>query len=282
MNINFNREKEEITKSSDNKTIFNIDGCDSLLKQNQNNIFLATLEIKAATSVEEPKNLSHNQNIFDNFPITRSVNKSEKENMYPGIDHKEAEMDAQELKEKKYKWYFSDIDRAGAEEILNKAHCPGSFLIRRSTHPNAPFTFSLFSIKKKIKHSRIKYSPGSGYTLDEVEVFAKVKLLVDFYQSSKKLHACQLEDDESQGPWMIFRDQIELVNELKSGCISDTWKACYEKHTLVALIGLCLSTSPFILVFEYMDQGSLLKYLEKQKNEIPLGILISSCRQVCE
>ncbi|KAF0993125.1 hypothetical protein HZS_5788 [Henneguya salminicola] len=220
---------------SDNKTIMDIDWFESMENWNGKDINLTTLEIHYLSSIEQPKKLSPDH--VDNLTITPIVKKKEHENTHLDTFQTESTINMRKLKDKKYKlgmiffeirWYFSEIDRITAEEILKKARRPRSFLIRRSKNPSAPFILSIFNSIGKTRHYLIKYKPVIGYIPPIFKIFSEVELLVDFFQSTKNLHACNLERDDLHHSCDPFRGNTMFLTTLHNGSIPVPLNSLYD------------------------------------------------------
>ncbi|XP_028849491.1 tyrosine-protein kinase Srms [Denticeps clupeoides] len=207
----------------------------------------------------------------------------------------------------KYKWYYGNINRQKAEELLLAAQNKnGSFLVRISESHSDEYTISARN-EGHVYHFRIHRSTIGAYCISDKISFSTLDELIRYYQNNNRILGCPLDQPCVQKrelfdmePWERPREEFSLLRKLGEGHFGEVWEAVWhtnnqkvaiktlkqedtkqdefikEVHALknlhhpklIQLLALCSRGEPVYIVTELMTKGSLKSYLSTPEGQL--------------
>uniref|UniRef100_A0A3Q0RPM6 Tyrosine-protein kinase n=1 Tax=Amphilophus citrinellus TaxID=61819 RepID=A0A3Q0RPM6_AMPCI len=209
-------------------------------------------------------------------------------------------------------WYYGNINRVKAEKLLlTSQNNDGSFLVRISESHSDEYTISARS-EGKVFHFRIQRSSIGAYFVSDKLSFGTLGELISYYQRNPRSLGVLLEEPCSQKPWERPREEFRLLKKLGEGHFGEVWEAFWttEKRKvaiktlkqgkmhllkelqilkslrhrhLIALFAVCTASTPYYIITELMEKGSLLKFLRSPEGQIQdVASLIDMAAQVAD
>ncbi|EFB18812.1 hypothetical protein PANDA_015266, partial [Ailuropoda melanoleuca] len=145
-----------------------------------------------------------------------------------------------------YPWYFSDISRAQAQQLLlSTANAPGAFLIRPSESSHGDYTLSVRA-QATVHHYRIA-TAADGLYLQKSQLFPSLQELLAYYKANWKLirnpllQPCvpqcptPLRKLPQQDKWERPRSEFALRRKLGEGYFGEVWEGLWLGSTPVAV-----------------------------------------------
>ncbi|XP_034497114.1 tyrosine-protein kinase Srms isoform X2 [Ailuropoda melanoleuca] len=153
-----------------------------------------------------------------------------------------------------YPWYFSDISRAQAQQLLlSTANAPGAFLIRPSESSHGDYTLSVRA-QATVHHYRIA-TAADGLYLQKSQLFPSLQELLAYYKANWKLirnpllQPCVPQGAAGKGPecptplrklpqqdkWERPRSEFALRRKLGEGYFGEVWEGLWLGSTPVAV-----------------------------------------------
>ncbi|CAB3997426.1 tyrosine- kinase Btk29A isoform X3 [Paramuricea clavata] len=212
-------------------------------------------------------------------------------------------------------WYFGDIMRHVAEEMLLREGKEGTFLVRNSSKDGL-YTLSLLH-GDNVKHYHIKPDENHFYKISTRHCFPTIPELIEYHKLNSGGLVTRLRQPPASGAtpptvglghdkWEIDRSEIHLGNEIGSGqfgrVFRGVWKGSIEvavkmmkpgtmseedfieeakvmklfhHPNLVQLYGVC-SKKPIYIVTEFVPNGCLLNYLRKKREMVLRKISVTA------
>ena len=170
-------------------------------------------------------------------------------------------------------WFFGDISRVEAEEILMQpfVHC-GSFLIRKSGNKSEEYSLSLRNLKR-VNHFKINRL-NESFCLTPKTNFESISELVAHYneehleitnhQHVKLKNICLLEPHtvdlsrENRRGWETSKKSICRIKKIGTGRFSEVWEGIWNNHSPVAVKMLKMGT---LSTKAFLREAELLKKL---------------------
>ncbi|TSM04907.1 Protein-tyrosine kinase 6 [Bagarius yarrelli] len=186
----------------------------------------------------------------------------------------------------KYKWYYGNINRQKAEQLLlasqNKT---GSFLVRISESHSDEYTISARS-ETSVFHFRIHRSSVGAYFVSDKISFATLDELIRYYQNNPRSLGCPL-DQPCVQQFLCKHLSFSLmpVEDTKLDEFVKEVHALKNLHhpKLIQLLALCTRGEPVYIVTELMAKGSLKAYLTTPEGQVLTSAhLIYMAGQVAE
>ncbi|XP_065186593.1 tyrosine-protein kinase SRK2-like [Sycon ciliatum] len=216
-------------------------------------------------------------------------------------------------------WFYSDLSRQRAENILRDDGKEGCFLIRNSSK-GGMYTLSLLH-GDAVRHYHIRQDDSNFYFISDNHHFETIPELVEYHSLNggglvTRLRRPPRQDNPMEPPtrdkWEINPGDLTFGRELGSGQFGRVVEGKYKGKTdvaikmmregtmdeddfieeakvmknfqhpnLVQLYGVVTVQKPILIITELMENGCLLDFLRKNKQilERP-GILIDMCIQV--
>lgn len=197
-------------------------------------------------------------------------------------------------------WYFGPMNRYDAVALLQSLEHPsGTFLLRRSDHDSTGYVLSVKS-SGQVRHFKVHQDKESFY-IDTSTRFSSLRHLVEHYRNftlgkteTLLRQACPKTEfqDHDECTHEVPKEEFTLEEELDSGPLADvyrgTWKGIIRvaiktfkdpkltkkvflsevqplkglRHRhVVSLLAVCSESSPYYIVMELMEKGSLLRFL---------------------
>ncbi|XP_028397837.1 tyrosine-protein kinase Tec-like [Dendronephthya gigantea] len=212
-------------------------------------------------------------------------------------------------------WYFGDIMRHVAEDMLIKEGKEGCFIVRNSSKEGL-YTLSVLH-GDSVKHYHIKQDENNFYKISARHSFPTIPELIEYHKLNSgglvtRLRQPPASDNSpptvglAHDKWEINRSEIHLGSEIGTGqfgrVLRGLWKDSIEvavkmmkpstmseqdfieeakvmklfhHPNLVQLYGIC-SQTPIYIVTEFVPNGCLLNYLRKNREMVLRKITVTA------
>lgn len=205
-------------------------------------------------------------------------------------------------------WYFPNLSRARAENILKSEGKEGTFVIRVSSRENM-YTLSICH-EGQVRHYHIKEDSDKNHFISEKHRFPTITELIEYHKLNGGGLVTRLRRPPAQlvpnipvlqfdSKWEIKKEELTLGKELGSGqfgrVVAGKWHnnvdvaikmmkegamneddfieeakvmQKFQHENLVKLYGVCIQQGPIFIVTELMVNGCLLQYLRNNRHLI--------------
>ena len=191
------------------------------------------------------------------------------------------------------RWYFGEIDRKAAEELLmHEANTSGSFLIRDSASTSSGYSLSVRNAETVI-HYKINRSEEERFHIVPCIVFESILNLVTYYGKQSDglcanlMYPCSTGETpqtigESEKPedLEVDKESVRLIKKLGVGRFGEVWQGMWNNITPVAVKMLNVGSTG---IHDFLKAAVLLRQLSHAKliqvyavstKEVPIYIIM--------
>uniref|UniRef100_A0A3Q0RTT9 Tyrosine-protein kinase n=1 Tax=Amphilophus citrinellus TaxID=61819 RepID=A0A3Q0RTT9_AMPCI len=217
-------------------------------------------------------------------------------------------------------WFYGRLSRFETQShLMAPGNNEGAFLIRESVKDNIGYVLSGIGVK----HFKIHQAGESKFYIESVHQFDSLIGLVDYYCAHSLNNAgrlgrpCKKTQDLNHytvDEWELPKEEFTLEEQLGSGFFADVYRGRWKNHIsvaikilknselnhrefyrevqilkslrhrhLIALFAVCTASTPYYIITELMEKGSLLKFLRSPEGQIQdVASLIDMAAQVAD
>ena len=166
-------------------------------------------------------------------------------------------------------WFFGDISREDAEELLEQSSIKdGSFLVRNTGKKSGEYSLSLRNMEE-VNHFKINRQKKGFYLVPNV-TFETISELVAHYSGQifpiKLKSICLLEppdtDDlsiEGSDDWEMSKKSIRLIRRISIGTFSEVWEGRWDKDDTKLAVKMLKPSA--MSAYMFLKEAELLKKL---------------------